>query len=87
MAWQQWESIGTYAGVVLSFSSSTWGAGAEGAAGVDTAGVDSPLVDFSLLKTLLILFTYFPKLLRRSSLASEGPGPDGVDMLAIPVGV
>jgi hypothetical protein len=59
------------------------GAGVEGAVGVDAALL---LLDFSLLKTLLILFTYFPRLLRRSTsfVLSGSAASDalGVDMFA-----
>ena len=48
---------------------------AEGA--LDASG-SRLLLDFSLLKTLLILFTYLPKLIRRSAfLASDGPESAG----------
>ena len=61
------------------------GAGVEGAVGVDVALL---LLDLSLLNTLLILFTYFPRLLRRStslvlSAGSAAPDALGVDMSAV----
>lgn len=64
-------------------SCSTFGAGGAGAADTedDAAGAVevTSLLGFSLLKTLLIRFTYFPKLLRRSvSFVSEGPADDMV---------
>lgn len=72
--------------VVASFSGSsleTWKAGAAGASDVDAAG--GPLADLSFLKTLLMRFTYLPKLLRRSwSFVLEGPG-GGDDMITIDV--
>lgn len=72
-------------GSTFSFWSSK-GAVAEGAAaGVEAVGVlEAAPAGFSRLKTLLILLTYLPKLLRLStfSLASEGPG---ADMLAASV--
>jgi hypothetical protein len=38
------------------------------------------------LNTLLILFTYFPKLMRRSPLIpSAGPDPAGVDISTNPI--
>lgn len=71
--------MGTYATVAASSLVSTLGAGVEGAAGVDEA---LPLLDFSLLKTLLILFTYLPRLfLRSTSLVSGVADSAGVDIL------
>lgn len=73
----------TYAAGVVSFSGSALRVGVEGTAGEEGAEV-SLLLDLSLLKTLLILLTYFPKLFRRSSLADAEPGAaDDDDMLAV----
>lgn len=63
------------AGRVCEPSSTT--AGATGVPGL-------LLLDFSRLKTLLILFTYFPRLMRRSPpLPSAGPKSPGVDMMLL----
>jgi hypothetical protein len=54
----------------------------EGAPDAPTSLPVPVLVDFSLLNTLLILFTYFPKLMRRSPLfPSAVPDPAGGDMV------
>lgn len=83
-------AVAVAAGVISSFGfalscPSTLGAGVEAVAGVAPAASDPVallLLGFSFLNTLLILFTYLPKLRRRSaSLVSDGPAPDGVDMV------
>ena len=72
----------THVAVVVASLFSKTGAGVEGAAGLE--GVSTLLDDFSRLKTLLMRFTYLPKLLRRSaSLCSGGLEPPGVDMMAV----
>lgn len=67
-----------------------WLAGSAGAVAEAEAAVEDlvavvvvvVVVGFSRLKTLLILLTYFPRLLRLStSLTSDGPEAVGVDML------
>lgn len=49
---------------------------------VDEAGLLF-LLDLSLLKTLLILFTYLPNPLRRSSCVPDGPAAADDDMLVL----
>jgi hypothetical protein len=71
----------TYAaGAAASFAvCCSWLVTAEGATGVTTSLV---LLDFSLLNTLLILLTYFPKLMRRSPFfPSPVPVPAGADIV------
>lgn len=58
------------------------GAVAEAEAEAGDLEVVAVVVGFSRLKTLLILLTYFPRLLRLStSLTSDGPEAAGVDMM------